>query len=175
MNKLTFEEYLPLAIRTLPAFHFEKQVRHCTTGFITELGELLDCFKKHFYYNQPLNVENVEEEIGDAFWYIACLLSTTKFPEDKLKSMSEAIEGFSPLIVSSEELEPDDFALSLVRLALDDDTPSEGITCLCTLAHLYCTKTVGEILYANIEKLKKRYPEGYSDFNAQARLDKTNE
>lgn len=49
---------------------------HATLGISGEAGELLDAVKKSFIYNKPLDVENLREEIGDCFWYLALMCRT---------------------------------------------------------------------------------------------------
>ena len=49
---------------------------HMAVGVCTEAGELLDALKKHVFYNQELNVENVVEEIGDALFYLQGICNT---------------------------------------------------------------------------------------------------
>lgn len=57
----------------------EKTIRalHATMGAVTEAGELLDVFKKHLFYGKPVDWVNIEEEIGDLFWYLAVLADVT--------------------------------------------------------------------------------------------------
>jgi NTP pyrophosphatase (non-canonical NTP hydrolase) len=43
---------------------------HMVMGIVGEAGELLDAVKKHTMYGQPLNVENVVEELGDLEYYM---------------------------------------------------------------------------------------------------------
>lgn len=73
---------------------------HAAIGISGEAGELAGAVEKWLWYNKPLDVQNVKEELGDLLWYIA-----------------EACN------------------------ALDFD--------------------MGEIMAANIAKLKARYPEKY--------------
>ena len=47
---------------------------HSLFGLITEVGELADAYKRHFFYDQPLDLGNVEEEVGDILWYLAIML-----------------------------------------------------------------------------------------------------
>jgi NTP pyrophosphatase (non-canonical NTP hydrolase) len=47
---------------------------HALLGIVTEAGELADAFKKHIFYGKPLDVANVDEELGDLLWYIALLM-----------------------------------------------------------------------------------------------------
>jgi len=51
---------------------------HAILGIITELGELADCYKKYFAYGQPLDKENVCEELGDLIFYVVffCFFDT---------------------------------------------------------------------------------------------------
>lgn len=44
---------------------------HAVLGINTESGELTDALKKHLYYGAPLNLINLQEELGDLLWYIA--------------------------------------------------------------------------------------------------------
>lgn len=46
---------------------------HASLGLVTEVGELGDAIKKAFVYNEPLNIENLREEMGDALFYITAL------------------------------------------------------------------------------------------------------
>ena len=47
-------------------------VLHWALGLSGEVGEIVDPIKKHVFYNQPLDVPNIEEELGDVFYY--CLI-----------------------------------------------------------------------------------------------------
>jgi NTP pyrophosphatase (non-canonical NTP hydrolase) len=54
----------------------EKVIRglHSALGMVTEAGELADVFKKHIFYGKPIDWVNVEEELGDLFWYVAVMV-----------------------------------------------------------------------------------------------------
>lgn len=56
---------------------------HAAFGMCTETGEFTDQLKKHIFYGKPLDVTNLKEEIGDAFWYfaIACDVLGVTFEE----------------------------------------------------------------------------------------------
>lgn len=47
---------------------------HAGVGLATETGEIQDTIKKHLFYEQPLDVENLLEEAGDILWYAALLI-----------------------------------------------------------------------------------------------------
>jgi NTP pyrophosphatase (non-canonical NTP hydrolase) len=44
---------------------------HAVLGLASEVGEIADQIKRHFFYGKPLDVVNLAEEIGDLFWYQA--------------------------------------------------------------------------------------------------------
>lgn len=43
---------------------------HMVMGMTTEVGELMDVFKKNLAYKKPIDWVNAKEEIGDLMWYI---------------------------------------------------------------------------------------------------------
>lgn len=44
---------------------------HAAIGMETEAGEFIDALKKHIFYGKPLDLVNLQEELGDQLWYIA--------------------------------------------------------------------------------------------------------
>lgn len=46
---------------------------HGAMGLCTEAGEFQDQLKRHIFYGKSLDKENLKEEIGDIFWYLALL------------------------------------------------------------------------------------------------------
>ena len=84
MNDVTVENYQGLAERTSATAGMagcaSAQVRidsnvvrllHGAMGLCTEAGELQDQLKRHIFYGKPLDVNNIAEECGDLFWYLA--------------------------------------------------------------------------------------------------------
>lgn len=68
-------EYMELASRTdAPlADNYDKlHAVHMVMGMQTEVGELVDVYKKNLAYGKPIDEANEKEEIGDLMWYIAC-------------------------------------------------------------------------------------------------------
>lgn len=80
MNSL--EIYLENAVKTECPYNestfnrVESHIRllHGVMGLSSETGELVEQVKKHIFYGKPLDVVNLEEEIGDLFWYVAIIL-----------------------------------------------------------------------------------------------------
>lgn len=50
------------------------RVIHAIFGLFTEIGELVDIFKRHIFYGKPIDLTNMDEEIGDVLWYLAILM-----------------------------------------------------------------------------------------------------
>jgi len=46
---------------------------HGAIGLCTEVGELQDQVKRHMFYGKPLDVVNIEEELGDIMWFCAII------------------------------------------------------------------------------------------------------
>lgn len=57
---------------------------HMATGVAGEAGELLDAVKKHVVYNQPLDIENIVEELGDIQFYLAGIRSAINVMEETI-------------------------------------------------------------------------------------------
>ena len=52
---------------------WQKELLHAALGIASEAGEIADPIKKHVFYNQDLDTENIKEELGDILFYIAWL------------------------------------------------------------------------------------------------------
>jgi len=71
-NRTASIESPDLAVRLVA----HSELLHAAIGAAGEAGELADAVKKSVFYGQPLNIENVCEEIGDVLWYIALAASS---------------------------------------------------------------------------------------------------
>lgn len=63
---------------------------HHILGVLTESTELFEALLESLEHGKPIDVVNVQEEIGDLFWYIAGLLRLTG--ADPYKIMEQNIE-----------------------------------------------------------------------------------
>ena len=57
---------------------------HCAIGIAGEAGELVDAIKKHFFYGQVLDEENVKEELGDLLFYIQSMCDTLNYSTEEI-------------------------------------------------------------------------------------------
>ena len=55
------------------AVYDNPRITHGTLGVDTEVAELKDAFKRHWFYHKELDTTNVFEEIGDISYYITIL------------------------------------------------------------------------------------------------------
>ena len=71
-NKMSFLEYQELAQRTTAELEPEIMNHlHYLMGMMTDIGELMDVYKKWIAYGKPRDIVNEKEEIGDLMWYLA--------------------------------------------------------------------------------------------------------
>ena len=73
----TFNKHVKLVERiksahyTPPISRTMVDILHATMGMVTESVELLDNWKKTFFYGgRPFDTVNADEEVGDLLWYI---------------------------------------------------------------------------------------------------------
>lgn len=83
-----FGEYLIASERTeTKQFHPENvpmEIQHAIIGLTTETGEISDAAKKAIFYGQEFDVDNLKEEIGDLFWYMAIIFRHYEWDLDEI-------------------------------------------------------------------------------------------
>lgn len=84
---MNFKEYQKEASRTdapLNRDYDKLHAVHMVMGMTTEVGELVDVFKKDLAYNKPVDWVNVKEEIGDLMWYVANFCTINNFDIEEI-------------------------------------------------------------------------------------------
>lgn len=171
---LSWAAYVPLALITASPNSPEFDHIHARAGFISEGGEVASSLKRVFVYGKRLDDPgiraNLREELGDWMWYIPILARGEGIviadPVDGLfdppANVGEAILRVGRLV--SMFFDPDSQFTPRTRLHL----LQANLDILCQwLGFDPC-----EIRAENIDKLKKRYPDGFSAAAAEARADK---
>lgn len=176
INK-AFLEYTPKACRTFNNIDFDVDRQHMLLGYLTELSEIADAVKKNVAYNKPIDYVNIKEEIGDLAWYIAVWHSirehnanSVDFDYDKLLLTQDSIETVfnqmhidTDFIENSDELSVADYILALFRIAsLSSNLMISSWLFVCAMFELSSDEILN-CLDLNINKLKVRYPESFSD------------
>jgi NTP pyrophosphatase (non-canonical NTP hydrolase) len=171
MEKIkTVEEYQQLASRTCPDLGSPKlNLRHMQMGIITEVGETIDVIKKFVAYGKPLDIVNIGEEIADTIWY--------KANEAKMAGITWKQEEFEKLCgeldaaMLKQNLEPisnevvDAFIVSVLPFSYGNteaETSLKDVVTLSVVSNFYGLDFF-QILTNNINKLKIRYPEKFTN------------
>jgi len=176
MNK---NQYQSSAINTMATIGSKKDdFYHMGRGVFTEVGELIDAFKKHHAYGKKLDVVNVKEEVGDLLWYIANVHNllgtkmylpnlTRTYKERDLVNAATRLYNVCNLYHSTSDSEPvvSDFKDIIYEL-------ESVVVAFCK----HFKFDIYKIMDSNIDKLKVRYPEKFSSERAVNRdLDKERE
>lgn len=93
MNMMNPTEYQLACARFKSRFRIDgihEDILHGVIGIATEAGELLDAVKKSAAYGRPLDLVNMDEEIGDLLWYIAIYCNVRNIPMTALMHMNIA-------------------------------------------------------------------------------------
>lgn len=154
---MNLNEYSPLAARTCPDLGSQGlNILHMDFGIMTEIGELLDIFKKELAYKKEIDIVNLGEEIADIAWYCANKLRMTQitYPGRDIKSY-----------VPDPPLTPEKIYRTLrtyMAGGMFNGISSEGplLYFLEVLASQYGLD-FGTLLESNINKLRVRYPEKF--------------
>jgi hypothetical protein len=186
------QDYQSLAMRTaktLPTFHLN--LMHAGIGLGTEVGELAETIACA-WMQLPVDGNNISEEIGDASWYGALLCDVMSWEFHKQFAEPAVLADMSPTLASA-VLGRNPVALQLCLTAfaaevqgvvkshviygkeLDHTKLERALTLFLSTASLLADLhglDYEAVLTSNIQKLRKRYPDKYTDDAAIARLDK---
>jgi len=180
---MTWEEYLPLAEKTLSnQFHceseFDQKVLHSIIGALTEIEEILQNYDDQKLITDPTKQGSIAEEVADIFWYLSIL-----FRELNLELNFELVQSdntpFKNLMNILREL------LSFLDImkkkiyynkVLDNELMKNLTISIYSYLLSYCYQNnidISLVLDKNIAKLKSRYGEKFSSEKAINRdLDK---
>jgi len=63
---------------------------HMLFGMMTEVGELVDVFKKNMAYGKEIDWINIQEEVGDLMWYIIGFCTINEFDIEEILARCSA-------------------------------------------------------------------------------------
>lgn len=167
---MTLAEYKIKAVNTMATIGTHKDdIYHMGLGVFTEVGEILDIFKKNHAYSKVVDNIHLSEEIGDLFWYLSnsYLLLDSSFPTT-IQKMPFSLPALSR---SASEC----FGISSYYKNVSITSPKtlkefkSSIDAILSLAVSLIDSRkldLGLILDANINKLMARYPEKFSSDRA---------
>lgn len=178
MSKIqTILEYQGLAARTCPDLPLEYgNERHMNLGVVTEIGEVLDIFKKNLAYGKAIDVVNLGEELADISWYI---VNKCRFNQIPLDDDFNAVKAEVKQLLDTQMFTEQDLSKELKTEALmhpilqcyigpSDTIFSAPIVQLAILANIadWFDLDFFQLLTNNIDKLKVRYPEKFTEESA---------
>ena len=157
-------------------------IQHAGFGLMTEIGEILDTYKRHRFYKLPLDKKNLIEEVGDVLWYIAVgyhflnqeMPKPTeleyKNPNRKLDFILGKMVTHAARFFGVPMLYAEDWTEEFIDYDLDK---------LYTWLNVFIIDELGSTLeecaQANLTKLAKRYPGKTFSMEATLNRDTTNE
>lgn len=198
-EKITTQWYQNNALRTLNDFGTRDKLKlNAYTGIIGEYGEFFDYIKKLYTHN--LNSEKQEEvcnlapkELGDVVWYLVTSLAI--YFDYSMDDIYDQITGgvdkddsgydidiiydyinndFDKNNIFKEMMQ---FKIILNGLDMAESREevikvvSEILKEIARILNGLFGRKLSEILYLNIDKLRKRYPEGFSTVVSNYRID----
>lgn len=159
---MNFEEYCRESERTMIDMGKEKNLLHASFGLITELGELVDIYKRNTFYGKDIDLVNVKEELGDIFWYLAIIYriypNALQYKErivnrhSNEKFIFEIQDHINSLCYFLRYSKEEDIEIMLVRLFGELKSFSE-----------FNNFIFEDVLQTNINKLKARFPEKFTN------------
>lgn len=164
----TFDQYRKAAMRTCPSLgRKEVDMLHMKYGVITELGEIVDIFKKNLAYNKPIDVIHLKEELGDLFWYLAC--------GSEIEGVGCSEEQIAFWTKTGKVLPTEDNIMLILNIIYF--SWAEALYYSFLLANIlsrdFGFKLYEDVLTVNIQKLQARYPDKFDTEKALNRdLDK---
>lgn len=168
------DSYQADAIRTAKFFPtIGQDLAHVSLGLITEFGEIAAVFGGP---DAGLN-QSLSEETGDLCWYIALGCHVLGVKMSQLPLLDGPLEA-DQLIIAISEFASVAKRAFVYNKELDINLRARLVgalgAILTTCMHLGMTEEGGfeAVLNANIDKLRKRFPDAYSDAAAEARADK---
>ena len=182
MSKLTLKDYHGLAMRTSPHDGHDK-VENGLLGLIGETGELVDLYKKWKFQSTqetPLPRAAIINELGDVMWYLEELADGIGTSMNAISALGfDGLDKMARVINSKPPLRRLLLNLSMyagyIRTAVDLDNLEKltenmrKMLYSCSWVAAYVDVSIADVAMGNVEKLKKRYPEGFSAKVSMAR------
>lgn len=182
MEHLSLKDYHRLAMRTSQRDGHNK-IDNGMLGLIGETGELVDLLKKHEYQSEPgtpFPMDAAINELGDVMWYLEELADGMGTSMNMLSTLTfMGLDGMTcktkPLPTVRKVILNLSAHANKIRRAIEKNNRSElelqmrrMLFCCAWLARI-ADVSMTEVAQRNIEKLKKRYPDGFDARVSMAR------
>lgn len=153
---------------------FENQVEHAILGIKSECGEYLSAIKKNVGYKRELDIINIEEELGDLYYFTYTLIRIFKLDVDTndfqkiLYPNTITLQKITDIIYSCSSYLFNNFNThdqNLRGIKENLTVILKNINTLCWYHNL----NPADVKVSNINKLKVRFPEKFSTEDALIR------
>ena len=104
----------------------EFNVLHASLGVVTEAAEIADIAKGVLIKGKELDLEHLEEEVGDVLYYLGVILNETGSSFEKvMEKNANKLKVRFPNGFTSENYDRDNRDLVMERAVMDSLTPSK--------------------------------------------------
>ncbi|UZT28588.1 nucleotide pyrophosphohydrolase [Bacillus phage vB_BceS_LY5] len=171
-------KYQEMSRRTAPK---DMSILNIALGLVGEAGEIADLIKKQEYHGHPINLPEIKKELGDLLWYFArlCDYNNSKFSED-ISQTFQALQKEGSKGIVADGIIKTVIILNMHVNYISGDIMLTGngeysdaimvFACIAKIA-THFDIDLEEVAGLNIEKLYKRFPEGFSREASIARVD----
>lgn len=168
---MNFREYKSLSMRTKNVNLNEKEnLLNACFGLNGETGEVIDLLKKIIFHKHSFeeSKQELKKELGDVCWYLALISDLVDFNciffEVEYKNELDIKECAKSLIKVSNRL-----SIELLRKDINKDKIKKILKRMILEIEYLCFVLkfdFKKVLKLNVEKLIKRYPEGFTSINS---------
>ncbi len=166
---MKFEDYRKINLRTNKWLGSPQlDLAHALIGMTSEINELEEAIKKN-------DEVNISEELSDILWYVSLYLSVRDIPTLG-QSIQIVYQPFPALVRNISLLNDIAKKWIIYNKEIDQEKENQILTTILTIAHNFFLSShdnrkvdIERGLQNNIDKLRKRYPNAYSDELAQNR------
>lgn len=171
---MNLNEYQRLALRTSGAGH--DRIKNGCLGLIGESGEIVDIVKKFMFQsgeNPPFPKDKFINEMGDVIWYCAETVSGMGLELEEIMHRIGNYDNyilFTAVDCTDIEVTASMLSVNAAEAYVSYFVKGDAVRCACRIRDIYkgllhlCDligTTIDEGCATNIEKLKKRYPDGF--------------
>lgn len=141
-----------------------------------EIGEVANLIKKWLGHSHPLDTEKLRDELGDNFWYAACLCETIGLDFEEFVERRRRVSLPASVGLSSDSLtlilhlQASQGVMASVATYITDvehacdiyySSLQRIVAALCALCDAH-DLVIDDVLSLNMAKLNSRYPSGFS-------------
>lgn len=146
----------------------QEDLEHMQDGILTELGELLDVFKKHINYKKDFDFINAKEECGDILFYTVniCNILGYQLNDSLIVQREQAINTKEARRIVLR-------GFAQAGMMFDYNMPTQGQVeaMILTVVNItdYLGLSMSSVFERNVEKLALRYKDKFTPEEAEHR------